>query len=120
MEKERLLSICQKIAKFIVYNCEREPYASRIAAFGNARTRKTWIKEIHLLLHCGTAQKKESLPITQEEWSELWAFIHDAPIMEVRALHITMMKLITKLEWKKIREMEQMVAKILSGLETEG
>ncbi|WP_028778151.1 hypothetical protein [Shimazuella kribbensis] len=120
MEKVHLLSICQKIAKYIVYNCEGEPYASQIVALGNARTRKTWIKEIHLLLHCGKAQSKEDISITQEEWNDLWAFIRDAPITEVRALHITMKKLIAEYEWKKIQEMERTVAKILLGLEAEG
>jgi hypothetical protein len=119
MEKRQVKQICQKIVRFIVYSCEGEQYPALMEFFRAAKTRKEWLDAMHLFIDYGISQKREDLPITQQEWDDVWCFVHQAKIADVRDLHIAMIKVIARLELEKIHELEQYVTDILLDLEAE-
>jgi hypothetical protein len=121
MEKGQVKQICQKIVRFIVYSCEGEQYPVLMESFRDAKTRKEWLDAIHLFIDYGMSQKRGDarLPITQQEWDDVWRFVHQANIVDVRDLHIAMIKVIANLELEKIYELEQYVSDILLDLEAE-
>ncbi len=110
----------EELVRYFVYCCEGDSYGELLDQFRLATTRFSLLETIYELLHNGESlvvQSRQAIKITPQQIEEVCDFIQSGEIAEVRDLHQFMITKIFQLEMEKIKQTEQVLLELLSGLE---